>query len=151
MICHDCGAQCGKQHKISLREEEYVCDKCYKKREDNKFKVFVGIVYLGFSAVVTGVFSGLILIPLIDIFGATTVRIIGAVVAITCLALFLIVRKKVDKTRGCLARVFLKICKILLFALGAGLLYTVCFMGELFQPENGGKSVEPGNSVETTP
>lgn len=127
--CYDCGAPCGKRHPTGWRNEHFWCDKCARKHTSNAFQVFIGVLFLAFSAIVTGIVGCTVLRPIAQASGYATAKFVAIGMGLGGIVLFVLFRIVAGKVSGCMARMLVKLIGFLAFALGVGML-VVTFMLE---------------------
>lgn len=127
--CYDCGAPCGKRHPTGWRNEHFWCDACARKHSSNAFQCFIGMLFLGFSAILTGIVSCTGLRMVATQFGYGTAKIVALGLGFGGVVLYFVFRTIAGKTNGCLFRMLVKFVGFILFALGVGMLIVV-FLAE---------------------
>ena len=139
--CKKCGALCGTKHRISCLSDEYLCDKCA--REEAKAQVgFIKLaLLLAYSAIVTAIFTLVVIYPIGSNFGWETARVLVFVMGGGALALYWMLNKaKKGKKQGCFTRILYSV----ILALGCGLILEGAFCWESVT-ENLGDDVKASN------
>lgn len=144
--CHDCGALCGKNNPTSWRNDSFWCNKCARKHRSNAIAVIKGLIFLAFSAVVTGVIAATVLKSIGKVFGYNGVSIAAIGLGVGGVVLYFVMRTIAARTDGCLARMFIKLLGFLAYAMGVGMIIMSIFLRdqlrELCVEEKSSQSVE---------
>ena len=147
--CHECGAPCGKRHPLGwMNNNDFLCDKCARKRQSNAIKAFGGFVFLLFAvALSVGVAIG-VLKPIAASAGYDAAKGLAIGLGIGGVVLFFVHRYIADKTDGCLVRMIVKLAGFISYALGIGLLFLTFLMEGQFKGLIGEKDSNGNVAVE---
>lgn len=126
--CAKCGKPCGQKYPAYYdwkRGRRFYCEDCHR----NSGNGFLTVVYLAFSAVITGVFFGAVVYPIEKATGHTTSVVFQIASVIGCIVLHFFLKKRVLASTGCLKRASLKLADMSCLALIFGLIVLLIFFG----------------------
>lgn len=132
--CYDCGAPCGRRHSLGwMNNQDFLCDKCARKRQSNGVKAFGGFLFLGLGLGLSAVIATTVLKPIAATSGYDAAKGMSIGLGIGGVVLFFIFRYIAGKTNGCLFRMIVKLVGFLAYALGVGLLFFTFLMEGQFK------------------
>lgn len=131
--CHECGAPCGKRNPLGwMNNQDFLCDKCARKRQSNGIKAIGGLLFLFFGIALSVIVAITVLKPIAASSGYDTAKGLSIGLGIGGVVLFFVLRYIAGKTSGCLVRMIVKLVGFLSYALGIGLLFlTFLLEGQL--------------------
>ena len=148
--CYDCGAPCGRRHSVSgiFNNNDFLCDKCARKRQSNGVKAFWGFLFLGLGLGLSAVVISTVLKPIAASSGYGSARGLSIGLGIGGVVLYFIFRFIADRTKGCLVRMIVKLVGFLAYALGVGLLFFTFLMEKPFKTFLGVTDSSNGATIE---
>ena len=144
--CYDCGAPCGRRHPTGWRGEHFWCDKCARKHTSAQWQTILGVIFLAFTACISGIFSCTVLRGLAGSVGYTTTKYVAIGSGVGGVVLYVIFRALAGKASGCLFRLLVKFLGFISLALGVGMLIVVFLLESTFKD-----MVMEGNETNETP
>ena len=147
--CVDCGRICGTRHTVGWRPDSgYLCSKCASKRQSNAFKVILGVIFLAFAAVLSGVVVMTVIKPIVASQGFDLGKYVAIGLGVGGIVIYVITRALTNRISGCFFRLVLKLVGFVFYALGVGLLIIVFLLSGEFKDMVG---ATPNNEEQPTP
>ena len=148
--CYDCGAPCGRRNPVSgiFNNNDFLCDKCARKRLSNGVKAFGGFLFLGLGLGLSAIVISTVLKPIAASSGYGSARGLSIGLGIGGVVLYFIFRFIADRTKGCLVRMIVKLVGFLAYALGVGLLFFTFLMEKTFKTFLGVTDSSNGATIE---